>query len=605
MSTIERERTYTVSDYICDRLAELGAHSIFGVPGDFNLGFLDHIIHHHNLRWIGNANELNASYAADGYARVQGIGAVVTTFGVGELSALNGIAGAYAENVPVVHIVGAPSTELQAAHKKVHHTLGDGDFHHFFRIAREVTCSQTRLSPANATHEIDRVLLDVYTQKLPGYISLSTDIARMPASPPHDALLENLKSHSIPSTTEAFTQALTTFLAHKSVVILADLLVYRFGETRALNTLLTRHQLPYGTLVWGKSLVDESDPHFLGIYAGIASEPQAQYAVENADALISIGVQFTDLTTAGFSQKIDPHKLVNIGVQHSSIGENTYAPLHLHDAIRILDEVLTHVSPTLLRPFSHSEPRISSSQDCASSPTSNSDSLHEENALDTTDTIAQIDTGHTPTVNQESHTAATHQGTLTQTQLWDIVSSTITSNHIVVCDQGTSYSGMTYKHLPQGAMLIGQALWGSIGYALAATLGVGLAAPHKRPILLTGDGAAQLSIQELGVLIEHKIPAIMILVNNQGYTVERAIHGPEQPYNDIVSWDWLQLPYVLNNNHDFIRTYSATTPDELKTSLAAAHAASKHFVIIEAHTDPMDLPSFLLQLATAAQKANE
>ena len=80
--------TYTVSDYLLDRLVSLGATDIFGVPGDFNLQFLDHVIAHEQLTWVGNANELNAGYAADGYARVGGIGALVTTYGVGELSRL-------------------------------------------------------------------------------------------------------------------------------------------------------------------------------------------------------------------------------------------------------------------------------------------------------------------------------------------------------------------------------------------------------------------------------------------------------------------------------------------------------------------------------------
>ena len=99
---------YTVGDYLLDRLAELGVTEVFGVPGDYNLEFLDHIVAHPQLRWVGNANELNAGYAADGYGRLRGMSAVVTTFGVGELSAANAIAGSYAEHVPVVHIVGGP-----------------------------------------------------------------------------------------------------------------------------------------------------------------------------------------------------------------------------------------------------------------------------------------------------------------------------------------------------------------------------------------------------------------------------------------------------------------------------------------------------------------
>jgi alpha-keto-acid decarboxylase len=149
---------YTVGDYLLDRLAELGVSEVFGVPGDYNLEFLDHIIAHPDIRWVGNANELNAGYAADGYGRLRGMSAVVTTFGVGELSTANAIAGSYAEHVPVVHIVGGPSKDAQGTRRALHHSLGDGDFEHFLRISREITCAQANLMPATATREIDRVL---------------------------------------------------------------------------------------------------------------------------------------------------------------------------------------------------------------------------------------------------------------------------------------------------------------------------------------------------------------------------------------------------------------------------------------------------------------
>ena len=115
-----------VTTYLLDRLAEAGVDRLFGVPGDFTLAMLDDVEGHRVIEWVGCANELGAGYAADGYARMRGLGAVCTTFGVGELSAINAIAGAFAEHVPVVHIVGAPSTATQAAGKATHHTLATG-----------------------------------------------------------------------------------------------------------------------------------------------------------------------------------------------------------------------------------------------------------------------------------------------------------------------------------------------------------------------------------------------------------------------------------------------------------------------------------------------
>ena len=160
--------SYTVADHLVDRLAELGVDRVFGVPGDYSLGLLDHITHHPSVTWTGTTNELNAGYAADGYARLRGIAALCTTFGVGELSAINAIAGSYAEHVPVVHIVGSPALAKQAQHRPLHHTLGDGEFGHFAGMYADITCARGALTEQNAPAEIDRVLTAVRDRRLPG-----------------------------------------------------------------------------------------------------------------------------------------------------------------------------------------------------------------------------------------------------------------------------------------------------------------------------------------------------------------------------------------------------------------------------------------------------
>ncbi|MET2909945.1 alpha-keto-acid decarboxylase, partial [Mycobacterium tuberculosis] len=215
---------YTVGDYLLDRLAELGVSEIFGVPGDYNLQFLDHIVAHPTIRWVGSANELNAGYAADGYGRLRGMSAVVTTFGVGELSVTNAIAGSYAEHVPVVHIVGGPTKDAQGTRRALHHSLGDGDFEHFLRISREITCAQANLMPATAGREIDRVLSEVREQKRPGYILLSSDVARFPTEPPA-APLPRYPGGTSPRALSLFTKAAIELIADHQLTVLADLLV--------------------------------------------------------------------------------------------------------------------------------------------------------------------------------------------------------------------------------------------------------------------------------------------------------------------------------------------------------------------------------------------
>lgn len=135
------ENRETVIEHVLARLKAIGISKVFGVAGDYAFSVDDAVVNSTDLEWVGCCNELNAAYAADGYARVRGIAAVCTTYGVGELSAINGIAGAYAEHVPVFHLVGMPNQPTQAARRLVHHTLGNGEFDLFRKMAEPVVCT--------------------------------------------------------------------------------------------------------------------------------------------------------------------------------------------------------------------------------------------------------------------------------------------------------------------------------------------------------------------------------------------------------------------------------------------------------------------------------
>lgn len=549
--------TYTVSDYLLDRLNDLGVRDLFGVPGDFNLQFLDHVIEHEGIAWVGNANELNAGYAADGYARVNGIGALVTTYGVGELSAINATAGSYAEHVPVLHIVGAPSKDAQAAHLTMHHTLGDGDFTHFIRIASEVSCTVADLEHATAVSEIDRVLREMMIHKRPGYILLATDVARVEVDPPAAPLNVPAKLSS-PGARESFRKDLTALLAGKKTTVLADLLVHRMGAQSNLTEMLYATGLPYATLMWGKTLVDESKPEFAGIYAGMVSNERTKKAVEGAEVLICAGVTFTDTTTAGFSQNLPEHT-VFLDAQTARFGRKTYAPLTLDASLDIVREVALEVGalPQDLLPW-----------------------------------------------EEEDHTDVDMNAPLTQDVLWSQLSRELTPGNIVVADQGTSFFGMASRRFPERSMFIGQPLWGSIGYTLPAMMGAAIADRDARGVLLIGDGSAQLTIQELGTMLEQKINPVVVLINNDGYTVERAIHGATQPYNDIRAYNWQLLPAALGAREDEVLMLRVNTAAELVEAARLTQQTRDRLVFMEIMMDKDDVPALLSDVAAALTRAN-
>ena len=548
-------KQYTIADYLFDRVAEAGATEIFGVPGDFNLTFLDNVLASDKLRWVGNTNELNAGYAADGYARERGFAAMVTTFGVGELSAINATAGSFAEYAPVLHIVGAPSMALQDSKGRIHHTLGDGVFNHFIKMVEPVTVARAQITPDNAASEIDRVIRLILKKHRPGYLMLSPDVAKMPIYPPTTKLIDSEEDTTSQAALSDFKQALIEFLPNKTTTLMADLMVHRLGLQNQLKALIADTDIPYTTLSWGKTLLDENSERWAGTYAGVASRPVVKDMVENCECLIKIGVQYTDTTTAGFSQDIDENMVVDLHYERASIAGKNFAPIALKDALQVLHEVMT------------SGIKIVAKQFCEEVKP------HEQHGKD--------------------------DEPIRQDDLWHIIAAALDDKNLVFSEQGTAYFGISDVRLPEGVTSYGQPMWGSIGYTLPASLGGAIASPHKRSILLIGDGSALLTIQEIAVMIQERINPVIVLINNDGYTVERAIHGENQYYNNIPKCDWQLMPKAFGATDDNSLLLKVETAGELKAALKQAAAAKDKLVMLEVITDKHDIPPLLADICSA------
>ncbi|MDO8209549.1 alpha-keto acid decarboxylase family protein [Conexibacter sp. CPCC 206217] len=553
---------YTVADYLLDRLAELNVDTIFGVPGDFTLGLLDHVEAHPAIEWAGTANELGAGYAADGYARVRRLGVVCTTFGVGELSAINAIAGAYAEHVPLLQLVGSPATNVQAAGRPTHHTLGDGDFGHTLRMHAEITVAQALLSMPAATAEIDRVLGAILREGRPGYLSLPTDVAEAPAEPPAQPLDHGTRE-SDPRRLAAFRQAVELQLAGAAApLVLADVLVNRANAERELHALIDAGGLRYSSLLWGRRVIDEQGDGFVGTYIGAASEPEVLAAVEGAERIVTAGVYFTDLISGFFSQHLDERRRIDLLPHAALVAGVVHEGVEMRDALNAIREVVTRDGTGLVRPAS----------------------------------VRPLPPRAAPTPTDAP---------LTQAVLWDTVAVALRSDDVVLADQGTAFYGIGNHPLPRGALFIGQPLWASIGYTLPAVYGAALADRNRRPVLLIGDGAAQMTIAELGSIVRSRVPALIVVVDNAGYTVERAIHGPNARYNEIAPWRWSALPAVLGAADADHTAFRVTSGRELADALAHAAAQPQRLTFVQAVLDPHDVPPLLRKVAEAAAQANQ
>ncbi|HAF2428040.1 TPA: alpha-keto acid decarboxylase family protein [Salmonella enterica] len=547
------QNPYTVADYLLDRLAGCGIGHLFGVPGDYNLQFLDHVIDHPTLRWVGCANELNAAYAADGYARMSGTGALLTTFGVGELSAINGIAGSYAEYVPVLHIVGAPCSAAQQRGELMHHTLGDGDFRHFYRMSQAISVASSILDEQNACFEIDRVLGEMLAARRPGYIMLPADVAKKTAIPPTEALA--LPVHEAQSGVEtAFRyHARQCLMNSRRIALLADFLAGRFGLRPLLQRWMAETPIAHATLLMGKGLFDEQHPNFVGTYSAGASSKEVRQAIEDADRVICVGTRFVDTLTAGFTQQLPAERTLEIQPYASRIGE-TWFNLPMAQAVSTLRELCL---------------------ECAFAP---------------------------PPTRSAGQPVRIDKGELTQESFWQTLQQYLKPGYIIPVDQGTAAFGAAALSLPDGAEVVVQPLWGSIGYSLPAAFGAQTACPDRRVILVIGDGAAQLTIQEMGSMLRDGQAPVILLLNNDGYTVERAIHGAAQRYNDIASWNWTQIPPALNaaQQAECWRVTQAIQLAEVLERLARPQRLS----FIEVMLPKADLPELLRTVTRALEARN-
>ena len=268
-SAAEKLQSTSVADYIVERIADEGVAHCFGVAGDYLFPMCNALERSPKVQWIGCANELNAAYAADGYARIRGVGMVATTYGVGELSALNGVMGAKAERSLVFHVVGMPSYQNQRLSKIVHHTLGDGNFGNFVGLSAAATCCSAIINPDNCVIEMERVIAEARRNNQPAYILVPSDYAQAPVTP------VQVRPVTLKSSETALKKAIAAISERvtgaKSVVALPAFTIARLGLQKQLRDAIEALGCPFATTTMEKCLVDESHPQFAGLYAGAVS----------------------------------------------------------------------------------------------------------------------------------------------------------------------------------------------------------------------------------------------------------------------------------------------------------------------------------------------
>jgi len=521
-----------VTEYLVSRLRELGVRHIFGVPGDFNLTLLEQVTSDGEVAFVGCCNELNACYAADGYARIGGMSALVTTYGVGELSALAGVAGAYAEKVPIVCINGTPPMRTLESGALIHHTMADGNYSNTLNCYQNFTVAQSLLSPENAREEIDRVLLACMSQSRPVYFQVPSDVARAEVGRCPQPLNVNMSGDA--ATTSLVVEIIANKLTRaQSPAILVDADIGRFKLLHVVLSLAERCGLPIAYLIPAKGLIPESHPNVIGIYRGAASSVKVLEAIEGADCLICIGTRFTDVATGLFSHKVQARNIIDV-----------------HSDYVVMDNVVFE--------------NIRAGQVLERVPQESETSIRQFQRID------RIPTSHLPTY-EDSATAS-------QDSFWWAIQAFLKPGDIIVSDTGTAFFATSQLQLSSDISFLGQPIWGALGYGIPACLGACCASPNRRVLLFVGDGGLQMSVQELSTVLRCGLKPVIFLLNNDGYTIERLIYGAQSAYNDIQPWDYPLLPRVFApSGRCMVKT--VRTNQEVQEALnSAARSDALHFI---------------------------
>jgi len=549
--TANADARCTISQYLLHRLKEAGINHLFGVPGDYILDFLDEVLVS-PLQWIGTCNELNAGYAADGYARMNGAGAAIVTYGVGGLSILNAVAGAYAERVPLIVISGAPPAHRRETGALVHHLIAD--YYVQLDIFKKVTIDAAIITDADsAPDEIDRVIMNAIIHKLPVYLELPVDMARMACRPPLPASRPRQRLSDPESLDECVEEAARLLDASANPVVLAGVELLRFGLGPDVLNLVEAVEIPFSTMLSSKCVLPEMHPQFIGIYQGSWSRETVKKQVESSDCLLSLGVWITDLDTGLFSMNFDNRRIIDAGDGDVRIGRHFYHDVQLGDFIR----ALTKKAKTRLYVNSHPD---------------------------------ETRRPRGPFVPEKDRV-------LTASRLYECVNSFLDDHMVLLAEPGDAFCAAPEFHIEEAENFIVQAYYTSIGFCTPAALGVAAARPEKRPVVLTGDGAFQMTAQEISTLIRQHLPAVVILINNDGYLIERVLHE-DGLYNDIQMWNYASLPGAFGGG-DRVIGIRAGNEEELAQAFATAADEKDKLVFIEACLPNRDCSEGLSRLGAS------
>ncbi len=540
----------TIGQYLVERLGALGVNHVFGIPGDYILQ-LYKLIEESPITLVGMTREDSAGFAADAYARINGLGCICVTYCVGGLSTCNSIAGAYAEKSPVIVLAGSPGVSERAHNPLLHHKVKG--FETQFEVFEKITVASTVLDkPETAFSEIDRVIEAAVRYKRPVYLEVPRDqvMARQvgPHSPP-----EGLPPSDPDCLREAVDEAAALLTAAKRPVILADVEIHRFGLQDELLTLAESTGMPIATTILGKSVISEAHPLFAGVYEGGMGRPEVTELVESADCLLMLGCFLTDINLGIWTAKLDPSKCIDATSEDLRIKRHNYRDVRLDDFIRGLIARKLKVARTPVPKRSH--------------PFAGTENAPPGEKLRSALLFGRL-----------NQMLAEH------------------NEMTVIADIGDSLFGAADLEMHRHTEFLSPAYYTSMGFGVPAAVGASMANPSPRILVVVGDGAFQMTGMELSTIAQHGLNPIVVVLNNHGYTTERFLL--EGSFNDLRDWAYHKVPEVLGGGIGL----EVRTVGELDAGLRAALDNVAGYSLLNVHLDPYDRSPALERLASRLSK---
>ncbi|MFL6394123.1 MAG: alpha-keto acid decarboxylase family protein [Nitrososphaeraceae archaeon] len=565
----------SVSSFLIESLCDYGVRHIFGVPGDFVLGFYQQLIQSNKLKVINTCDEQGAAFAADAYARINGLGVVCVTYCVGGLKIVNTTAQAFVEKSPLVVISGAPGIKERIKNPLLHHKVRDFDTQQ--KIFEHVTVDSVLIdNPTTAAKEIDRVLSSAMRYKRPVYIELPRDKVSTPISiyyqeqypdSSSSKYSKNIKTgegevqekRDIDSMQEALSESIEMINSSKQPVIIAGVEIHRFGLQDKLLQLVTKTNIPAVATVLSKSVISEDHPLYLGVYEGAMGHESVREYVESSDCLILIGALMTDINFGITPTPIEPSKSIYVTTEKLSVKHHNYENILLQDFLTILIEA----------------------------PLAKKDFMLLEKQRDIKNNK-----------NKNKRFSAARNRKITVKRLFERLNFSITDNVIVIADVGDSLFGALDLTIHGQTDFLSPAYYCSMGFAVPAAIGAQLANPKLRPIVIVGDGAFQMTGMEISTISRFALNPIIIILNNNGYGTERPML--DGPFNDVLPWNYYRIPEVIGGHG---KGFMIETEEQLEEAfLAAENIYSQELCILDVHLDIHDGSPALQRLTESLGK---